>query len=269
MRALLLHFVLLLAAAVAMTPFIWLISAAFRPEAQIYSTLPWQHLHELTLANFTTLLRQQPMLRWLVNSLFLASAQTVAAVVVSSMAGFALAKYRFPGRRAIMLILLGTLLLPGQVLLPGIYELMSRLGWVDSYRAILCPGAISVLGIFLFRQAMGDVPDELLHSARLDGCGELRLWWDIALPIVRPMIGAYTLLSFIAVWNGFLWPQIILQSESKYTLPMALNSLMELPQYQQQAGLMMAATLISIAPVALLFFALQRDFISGLSSGTH
>jgi ABC-type glycerol-3-phosphate transport system permease component len=153
------------------------------------------------------------------------------------------------------------------VILPGSYELMYRLHWLDSYLAIIVPGAVSVFGMLLFRQAMVGVPDELLQAARLDGCGELRLWWDIALPAVRPMIGAYTLVSFLSAWNSFLWPQIVLQSESKYTLPIGLNGLSGLPEYQHNYGIVMAATLVGILPVALLFFALQRDFVSGLTTG--
>jgi ABC-type glycerol-3-phosphate transport system permease component len=144
---------------------------------------------------------------------------------------------------------------------------MYHFHWLDSYLAIIVPGAVSVFGIFLFRQAMRGVPDELLQCGRLDGCSECRLWWDIALPVVRPMIAAYTLLSFLAEWNSFLWPQVILRSESKYTLPIGLNNMTGLPEYQHNYGIVMAATLVSILPVAAFFFALQRDFISGLSSG--
>jgi ABC-type glycerol-3-phosphate transport system permease component len=121
--------------------------------------------------------------------------------------------------------------------------------------------------MFLFMQSMKTVPDELLQAGRVDGCSELRLWWEVALPIVRPMIGAYTLLSFMGAWNSFLWPQIVLQSQDKYTLPVGLTNLLGLPEYQTPYGVLMSGTLLSIVPVAILFFILQRDFISGLASG--
>src|SRR6185503_789082 len=152
-----------------------------------------------------------PFARWLMNSMFLASAQTVLVVTLSSLGGFALAKYKFRGKKPLMGLMLATMLLPSQVLLPSGYEWMYRHGWINSYAAIIIPGAVSVFGMFLFRQAMSAVPDELLHAGRVDGCSELRLWWEIALPIVRPMVGAYTLLAFLGNWNSFLWPQIILQ----------------------------------------------------------
>jgi len=269
MRKLVLHIVLIALAAAALLPFVWVICAAFKSGQDLFSSvlLPWGHLDRLTLDNFRQLLRDEPFGRWLVNSFFLASTTTILVVTLSSLGGFALAKYRFRGKWLIAALMLATMLLPYQVILPGAYELMYKLGWIDSYLAIVVPGAVSVFGMFLFRQAMLSVPDELIQCGRLDGCSELRIWWDIALPIVRPMVGAYTLLSFIASWNSFLWPQIVLQNEARYNLPIALANMTNLPEYQQHYGMLMAATLISVLPVVILFFVLQRDFISGLASG--
>jgi ABC-type glycerol-3-phosphate transport system permease component len=263
------HILLAVLAIAFLLPFIWLACAAFKPQTDLFTSLflPWNHLGNLTIDNFIQLQRRQPLATWMLNSLFLSSATTVLVVTLSSLGGFALARYQFAGKRLIYFMMLATMLLPAQVLIPSSYELMYHFGWIDSYLAILIPSSVSVLGTFLFRQAILQVPDELLQSGRLDGCSEIRLWWDIALPIVRPMIGAFTLLSFMASWNSFLWPQIILQSESKYTLPIALNNLNSLPEFQNSYGILMAATLISLIPVAILFFALQRDFISGLASG--
>lgn len=263
-----LHVLLAGLAAIAVLPFVWVICASVKTPRDLLESvlLPWGHLDRLTLDNFRPLV-SWPFARWMVNSVFLSSVHTVLVVTLSSLGGFALAKYQFHGKGPLMVIMLATLLMPSQVILPGSYELMYRLGWLDSYLAIIVPGAVSVFGIFLFRQSMLGVPDELLQCGRLDGCSEIRLWWDIVLPTVRPMIGAYTLLSFLAEWNSFLWPQIVLQNEAKWTLPIGLNSLAGLPEYQHSYGIVMAATLASILPVAVLFFGLQGDFISGLSSG--
>jgi ABC-type glycerol-3-phosphate transport system permease component len=260
---------LILLAIVNMTPLLWLACAAFKQPQDVfaYAFLPWRHLDRLTVGNFSQLLSREPFGRWLVNSIFLASTYTVTVVILSSLAGFALAKYRFRGQRTYMLLMLVIMLLPPQVLLGSLYELIGRLGWIDSYLAILVPGAVSVFGALLFRQAMLSVPDELLQCGRLDGCGELRLWWDLALPLVRPTTGAYALMSFLASWSGFLWPQIVLQDETKYTLPLGLNNMVGQAGYQSQYGLLAAGTLLGIAPVILLFFAVQKDFLSGLTSG--
>src|SRR5690606_34751710 len=126
---------------------------------------------------------------------------------------------------------------------------------------------VSVFGMFLFMQAMRGVPDELLQAGRIDGCSELRLWWEVALPIVRPMTGAFTLLTFLGTWNAFLWPQVVLQSENKYTLPIGLANMLALPEYRTEYGILMAGTLLAVIPVVILFLALQRDFVSGLSAG--
>jgi ABC-type glycerol-3-phosphate transport system permease component len=200
--------------------------------------------------------------------LFLASAQTVVVVLLSSLAGFALAVYRFRGRSAVVWLMLLTLLVPGQVLLPSTYELVHALGWIDHYAALLVPGAISVFGVLLFRAAMTAVPLELLQAARIDGASELRLWWDIALPSLRPTVSAFTLVSFVGTWNSFLWPQIVLQDESKYHVPIGLTSLMGLPEHDVPYGMLMAGTLLSVLPVVLLFALLHRDFHTGMAAST-
>ena len=265
----LVHVLLVALALVAIVPFIWLICASFKRQEHVfsYAFLPWDNPRALTTANFARLFRETSFSLWLINSLFLASAQTVLVVTLSSLGGFALAKYRFRGRRALMLLMLGTLLLPYPVLLPSSWELMYHFGWLDSYWAIIVPGMVSVFGIFLFRQSMLTVPDELLHAGRVDGCSELRLWWDVALPIVRPMVGAFTLLAFLGNWNAFLWPQVVLQDERKYTLPIGLANMIGLPQFETNYGVLMAGTLVSVLPVIVLFFVLQKDFIAGLASG--
>ena len=166
-----------------------------------------------------------------------------------------------------MALMLATMLLPAIVLLPSSWLLMYRLGWLDSYAAVVLPGSVSAFGMFLFMQAMKSVPDELLQAGRVDGCSELRLWWEVALPIVRPMTGAYTLLAFVASWNSYLWPSVVLQDPSKYTLPVGLQGMIGLREFDAQFGVLMCGTLLSVLPVIVLFFALQRDFVAGLASG--
>jgi ABC-type glycerol-3-phosphate transport system permease component len=252
-----------------LAPTAWLVCATFKTQEDVfaYALLPWDGLDRLTLDNFRTLFDRTPFGRWLFNSLFLASAQTVAVVTLSSLGGFALAKYRFAGSRPLMGVMLATMLLPWQVLLPANAELMAQLGWINTYAAVLVPGSVSVFGVFLFMQAMKGVPDELLQAGRVDGCSELRLWWEVALPVVRPMSAAYALLAFLASWNGFLWPQVVLQDEGKYTLPLGLNSMIGVAEFEAQYGVLMAGTLLAVLPVMALFLAMQKEFIAGLASG--
>jgi ABC-type glycerol-3-phosphate transport system permease component len=244
-------------AGVAVLPLAWMVGMAF-------GGLPGG---KWTLENFRILMADEPMGRWLVNSLFVSCSYAVLVVMLSALGGYALAKFRFAGKGLAQVVLVGALLLPPQVLLPGSYELMVRIGWIDSFAALIVPGGVSVFGMLLFRQAMMAVPDELLSAGRMDGCGEFRLWWGVAMPMVGPMAGAFTLMSFISAWNAFLWPQIILQDQGKYTLPIGLANLSALPGYQANQGLLMAATLVGVLPAATLFLILQRDFVAGLSGG--
>jgi ABC-type glycerol-3-phosphate transport system permease component len=241
-------FTTLLALAFAL-PFIWLVRGAARDG----------------FAPMRQLFRERPIGTWLLNSIFLASSYTVLVVLICSLAGFALAKYDFRGRRVMMGIMLLTVAIPPQVLLPAGFELVTWLGWVDTYPAALVPGLANVFGVLLFTSAMRSISDDLLSAARLDGCSELRLWWSIALPLARPMVGAFALMSFLASWNSFLWPQVVLLDAARHTLPLGTANLSGLPQ--DGPGLLYAAVLVGIAPVAVLFFLLQRDLVEGLTSG--
>jgi len=270
-----LHVVMAALALTSLVPFFWLICATFKTHDDMftYTFLPTD-VHRWTVSNFWSthtdfegLFNRQDFWSWMLNSMFVSSCHTVLVVTLSSLGGFALAKYQFAGKKPLMLLMLATMMLPSQVLLGSTWELMYKIGWLDSYAAIIVPGAVSVFGMFLFMQAMKGVPDELLQAGRVDGCSEIRLWWEVALPIVRPMIGAFTLLSFMSAWNSFLWPQIVLQSANKYTLPIGLTNMIGAPSYNTPYGVLMAGTLISIIPVGILFFILQKDFIAGLASG--
>ncbi|MBE3068716.1 MAG: carbohydrate ABC transporter permease [Planctomycetes bacterium] len=206
-----------------------------------------------------------PFGRYMVNSLFVAGATVLIQMFFSSLGGFALAKYHFRFKAAIMVIMLGTMMIPGQVLLAPLYELIYRMGLMNSHAGLIVPAMVSVFGMFLFRQSMLQIPDELLEAGRMDGCTEFGLYWHLALPVSRPMIGAFCLAGFMGNWNAFLWPQIVLHSADLFTLPIGLNQMVG--TYSQQYGIMMAGTLLAILPVMVLFLILQREFIAGLTAG--
>ena len=244
-------------------PMVWLIAATTKGPDDLFHYLFFAP--RLSFYNFTQLFSQIPYLRFMVNSFFVAGATVLVQLFFSSLGGFALAKYEFRGKRIIMVLMLATMMIPAQVLLAPMYELIYRMGLVDSYLGLIVPGAVSVFGMFLFRQSMLDLPDDLLQAGRIDGCTELRLYWDIVLPVSRPMIGAFCLIAFMGSWNSFLWPQIILHSQARFTLPIGLNQMVGL--YAQEYGSMMAGTFLAVLPVVLLFFLLQKEFISGLTAG--
>jgi ABC-type glycerol-3-phosphate transport system permease component len=206
-----------------------------------------------------------PFGRYMMNSLFVAGASVLIQMFFSSLGGFALAKYNFRAKKVIMGVMLATMMIPGQVMLAPLYELIYKIGFMDSFLGLIVPGMVSIFGMFLFRQSMLQIPDELLEAARMDGCTEFGVYWNVALPVSRPMIGAFCLVAFMGSWNNFLWPQIILHTSDRFTLPIGLNQMVG--TYDQQYGMMMAGTLLAILPVMILFFILQREFISGLTQG--
>jgi ABC-type glycerol-3-phosphate transport system permease component len=206
-----------------------------------------------------------PFGRYMMNSLFVAGASVLIQMFFSSLGGFALAKYFFRAKKLIMTVMLATMMIPGQVMLAPLYELIFKMGFMDSYLGLIVPGMVSVFGMFLFRQSMLQIPDELLEAGRMDGCTEFGVYWHIALPVSRPMIGAFCLVAFMGNWNSFLWPQIVLHTSDLFTIPIGLNQMVG--TYSQEYGIMMAGTLLAILPVMILFFILQREFISGLTAG--
>jgi len=279
------YVVLLLVAILILSPFLWLVSAVFKDTDVLmqYAFLPplseWSS-ETLNLKNFynpeteeldslfeaeKTIEGEVHFWRYLANSLFLASTSTIVTLFFSSLGGYALAKYEFHGKYAIISFMLGTMMIPGLLLLAPLYNLIYKIGWMDSYWALLVPGASSAFGMFLFRQACLSVPNSLMEAARIDGCSEFSIYLNIVMPLVRPMTGAFCLVSFLGNWNSFIYPNIYIQTQSKLTLPVILNQFVDV--YSQQYGIFLAGTLIAIIPPAILFFALQREFISGLTSG--
>jgi ABC-type glycerol-3-phosphate transport system permease component len=268
--------VLCLVSTLILTPFVWITCATFKigPVLMEYPFLPpvSQWGETLGFDNFRNLFKPRSTLQgevvfgqFLLNSLFLATAAAVLQTFFCSMAGYALAKYRFRGRRMLMLFMLGTMMLPGMLFLAPTYALLARFGWIDSYLALLVPGAVAAFGIFLFRQAMLSVPDGLIEAARVDGAGEFYIYWSIVIPLVRPMTAAFCLIVFMGQWNSFIGPQVFLQSAYKLTVPVVLNQYVT--EFSEDYGLFLAGTFLSIFPIAVLFLVLQREFIGGLTSG--
>ena len=256
---------LLLGASLTLVPMLWLVAATLKGPDDLFHYLFFAPLSRWTLSSFADLFKKVDFFRYLVNSTFIASAIVVTQLFFSSLAGFALAKYDFRGKKLIMVVMLATMLIPGQVVMAPLYELIFRMGLVDTYPGLIIPGMVSVFGIFLFRQSIQQVPDELLQAARIDGCTEFRTYWSVVMPVSRPMVGAFCLISFMGAWNSFLWPQIILHNRDLFTLPIALSQMIGV--YNQEYGMLMAGTLVSVLPVVILFLILQKEFVAGLTAG--
>lgn len=262
------------AAAVVAFPFLWLVCGAFKrnedffngaliPRGEGFLGFAWS---SLTLANFRALIERGDFGRALLNSMFLSSVTAILASLICAAAGYALAKFHFRGRRVLTAVILTAVIVPPTLLLAPGYQLLFRIGLLDSFWGLILPAIAPAFGVYLFRQAsISSVPDELLEAARLDGAGELRIFFSVALPLLRPMVGAFVLITFLGVWNNFISPQIVLQSADKYPLSVAVAQLKGV--YYQDYGLQIAGVLVSVVPVLALFLFMQREFISGLTSG--
>ena len=265
---------LVVVAAVMLIPFAYLVCASFKnkqdafdfmflPQGDGFLGVAW---NRLTLQNIRTLFTELTFTRNLFNSALLASVTSVLATLFSAMGGYALAKLQFQGREFYTKFVLTTLVVPSVLLLAPTYQLLYWLGLLDTFSGLILPAMAPAFGIYLFRQTMiSSVPDEVLAAARIDGCSEIRIFFSIALPLVKPMIGAFVLISFLGMWNNYIGPQVVLQSAEKFPLSVAVAQLKGV--YNQDYGMMMAGTLVSVAPVVCLFLLLQKDFISGLTSG--
>jgi multiple sugar transport system permease protein len=262
----LLYAALLFGAALTLTPLVWMVSASLMPTGQA-STYPPPFLpREVTLEHYRALFSRLNVARYFLNSGFLAVTVTALALLVNSMAGYAFAKLRFRGRDRLFRLLLSALVIPVQVAMLPLFLLLKELGLINTYWGVIVPGMASVFGIFLVRQYALSIPDELIDAARLDGAGEFRIYWSVVLPLCRPILVTLAIFTFMAVWNDFMWPLIVLTDESHYTLPVALAGLAG--EHVQDTELMMAGSVLTTVPVLLVFVFLQKHYIDGILIGS-
>jgi multiple sugar transport system permease protein len=221
---------------------------------------------QATLANYLELFTRAGMARYFANSLFLATTATVLSLTFNVTAGYAFAKLRFAGRDRLFKLLLGALVIPGQVAMIPLFLLLKNLGLVNSYMGVLVPSLANIFGIFLVRQYALSFPDELIEAARIDGAGELRIFRSIVLPVLKPILITLAIFTFLGSWNDFLWPLIMLTDDDLHTLPVALASMSR--EHVQDTEMMMAGAVLTVLPVLALFLALQRYYIQGLLAGS-
>jgi multiple sugar transport system permease protein len=245
-------------------PFLWMLLGSFRPDRELKQVPPaWLPQHP-TLDNYRTLFSELDFPTFFFNSAFVALVITVGNLIFCSMLGYALAKLHFPGKRIIFALVLGTLMVPGVVTFVPLFVLVSNLGMVNSFPGLIFPFLAGPFGVFLMRQFFLSLPDELIHAARVDGAGEFRIFWSIMLPLCKPALATLGILTFLASWNNFLWPLVVAQSEDKYTLPVAL-SIYAIGENKADYGLLMAGSVALVAPVIVLFLALQRHFTQSIA----
>ncbi len=269
----LVHAVLILGAVVMVGPLIWMVLTSLKTPADaeaffdtprrlgamLRSALP----HPITWDNYVDVFTERPMALYFLNSGIYTVLRMLPALFFCSLAGFVFAKLRFPGRDWIFGAVIVTMMVPFQIKMLTLYEMMVDFGWVDTYWAVVVVGLMEPFGIFLFRQTILGIQDELLDAARIDGCGPLRTYTSVVLPLIRPTLAAYSIFLFMWSWSDFLWPLIILNTETLKPLEVGILSFSDInnPEYVK----MMAASTVAIAPVILFFLFMQRQFIRGVT----
>ncbi len=245
-------------------PLVWMLSASLMPLSEVIKVPPvWFAPQKYTLENFLEVWFEVGFWRFALNSTFIALTITGMQLLTSTMAGFAFARYEFPGRTTIFIVILSTLMIPFQVIMIPLFIMMAKMGMVNTYAGLVIPTLVTPFGIFLMRQFMLGVPKSLLEAARIDGAPEPYIYARIMLPLSKPAIAALTIFTFLAAWDDFLWPLIILNSKAKWTLPIAMSRFTE--QYISQTHLQMAGAAVMFLPVLIVFLLMQRNFIEGVA----
>lgn len=259
--------ILIMAAILSLMPFYWMLISSLKPLDEILTFPVWLIPLHPTVNNYNELLTTTLFVRSVFNSLVVASFNVVLQTFLCALAGFAFAKYQFRGRALLFTLVLGTVMIPVSVQLVPNYIVMGRLKWLDTYLPLIIPSAANAFGIFWMRQYMYSIPDELLDAGRLDGASEFGVFWRIVLPVARPALGALALFVFTTSWNDFLQPLVYLRSQEVFTVQLMIASIFRV-RFQQNFHLLMAASVLAIIPMTMLFFTLQRQFIAGLTVGS-
>ena len=259
-------YILLIGGLVLMVgPFLWMVLGSIKPQIDFLRNPPTLLPSIATTDNYQRLFEQLDFPRFFFNSSVIALAVTVGNLVFCPMLGYALAKLRWRGKRLIMGLVLATLMVPAGITLIPNFILMSNLGLVNSYPGLILPFLAGPFGVFLMRQFMFGVPNELLEAARMDGANEFRIFWAIVVPIASPVLATLGILTFLGNWNSFLYPLVMAQEPQMYTLPVALATFAT-GQYQADHGMLMAGSVILVLPVLVVFILFQRWITEGIAT---
>jgi multiple sugar transport system permease protein len=263
-RPVVLYAVLLAGLLALIGPFVWMALGSLKTQQELLRVPPTWLPDDPTLSNFGGLFDRLAFGRYFWNSTIVAVAITLANLLFCSMLGYALAKLRFFGQQPLFLTVLATLMVPSTVVLVPLFVLMTTLGLVNTHLGLILPTAAGPFGVFLMRQFMLGIPDELLEAARVDGASEWRLYWQIAMPLAGPALATLAILTFMQAWNAFLWPLVNSTQDEMYTLPVAL-AVFARGEHQSNYGLLMAGAVVIVTPVLIVFLALQRYFTQGIA----
>lgn len=244
-------------------PYVWMIVTSLKPIEEIQTYPPSFIVHHPTILPYLDLFRLLPMARYLLNSIFVASAVTITNLFFCSLAGYAFAKHRFWGRDKLFLLLLGSIMIPWQInIIPG-FVIVKKLGWLNSYYALIIPNMAMAFGIFLCRQFIYSIPTDLIDAAKIDGCGEFKIYRLVIFPLIKPVLAALAIFTFMGQWNSFIWPLVIIHTSPMRTVPLALAVLNG--QFGNNFAMVMAGAVVATVPVLTVFLIFQKYFIKGIA----
>ncbi|KPC70275.1 sugar ABC transporter permease [Thermoactinomyces vulgaris] len=262
-RKALMYLLLLLIALLFVGPFLWLLSTAFKSNAQDVFTFPPDLIPKPPVWDqFVEALTVIPFPKYLLNSFILIVVMVPAHLFLTSLTAYPLARMTFPGRDLIFYAIIGTMFFPEEGKLVPLFIITQKLGLIDSWWGLIIPGLVGGFSIFLMRQAYLSIPKELEEAAILDGCGPFRMWWSIMLPLTKPTLAALSVFSFISVWNSFIWPLIVLKNDDLYPLALGLAYLSG--TFGDDVRVMAAGTVVSLLPIIVFYLMMQRYFVSGM-----
>lgn len=255
---------LLILTIIFMFPFYWILTGSFKPQNVTVQIPPQWFPKNPTFQNYIDLAKN-PLFSWTMNSFFIAFATMIVVCLTATMAGYALAKKRFPGRNILFWLLIMAMALPKQVVMIPLFTILSKLHWINTYQALILPAAGWPFGVFLMKQFTTGLPTELLEAARIDGCSELRTFWSIVVPLVKPGIGALAIFTFISSWNDYFMQLIIIRSSKMMTLPLGVALLQQ--EFTTNYGAIMAGAALASLPMIIIFICFQNTFTQGITMG--
>ena len=259
------YIVLIIGALIMVLPFFWMINASLMTPGEIQQQPPVWLPAQPQFSNFSDVAQKLPFPQLYLNSLIVTGSTVIGVLFTSSIAGFAFAKYNFPGRNILFYCILGTMMIPFFITLIPVFYIIKQLGMINSLQGIIVPSLTSAYGIFLMRQFITGIPDELIDAARIDGASEPLIYFRIVLPLIGPALATLGTFTFISSWNSFLWPLLVLDKQELFTVPLGLNTLRGFASEAKNLHLLMAGTTLSVLPALIVFLFLQRYFVRGIA----
>jgi multiple sugar transport system permease protein len=251
---------------IVFVPLLWMTLSSFKSVDETLTPIVRWLPSQWHFSNYTQVFNDNQFGTYFKNSVVVAASVTLINLAISSLAGYGLAKFSFPGRTLLLLFFLAILMIPFQVIVIPVYIVVRQLGWINSYWGLIVPGGVSAFGVFFMRQSISVLPNELFEAARLDGAGEILIYLRVLLPLCSPSLAALAVLTFLGSWNNLLWPLLVIQSDGLKTLPLGLAQ-MATGQYGIQYNLLMTGAVISSIPVMVVFLATRRFFVRGIAMG--